>query len=79
MNRHFSAKFSPGAKLVVAIAPEFTMGLVRPSSPRSTPSTELKARPVALTPIFSRTVAAPRCSATNAKMNGFDTLMIVNS
>ena len=79
MNCHFSSRFAPGTRLVVAIAPEFTIGLVRPSSPRSMPSTELKARPVAFTPTLSRTTSVPSSSATRAKTNGFDTLMIVNS
>ena len=60
------------------MAPALTMGLVRPSSPRSTPSSELNGRPVAFTPIFSRTSSAPSAWQTSAKMNGFETLMIVN-
>ena len=33
----------PGTRLVVAIAPALTIGLVRPSGMRSMPATELKA------------------------------------
>ena len=35
MNRHCSSTVEPGARLVVAIAPELTIGLVRPSPLRS--------------------------------------------
>ena len=70
---------APGTRLVVAIAPEFTIGFVRPSAPRSMPSSELKASPVAFTPIFWRTSSTPTASQTRAKTNGLETLMIVNS
>ncbi len=79
MNFQRDSTSSPGTRLVVAMAPELTIGLVRPSGLRSTAATELKAMPVALAPILSRTSCTPSASATNAKMNGFDTLMIVNS
>ena len=62
----------------MAIAPEFTIGLVRPSGLRSTPSSELNARPVAFTPTFRRTASAPSASQASAKTKGFDTLMMVN-
>ena len=64
---------------MVAIAPELTIGFVRPSGLRSTASTELNASPVALTPIRSRIAAGPSRSQTRANTNGFETLMIVNS
>ena len=50
MNVHLSSRVEPGARLVVAIAPEFTIGFVRPSSLRSTAARELNGKPVALTP-----------------------------
>ena len=64
---------------MVAIAPEFTMGLVRPSGLSSTPARELKGRPVAFTPTLSRISSGPSSSQTRAKVNGLATLMIVNS
>ena len=41
------------------MAPEFTIGFVRPSGLRSMPSSELNARPVAFTPIFWRAASTP--------------------
>ena len=79
MNFHLALRVAPGTRLVVAIAPEFTIGFVRPSGFRSMPSSELNARPVAFTPIFSRTSSTPSASQTRANTNGFETLMIVNS
>ena len=35
MNFHLASAVAPGTRLVVAIAPEFTIGFVRPSAPRS--------------------------------------------
>jgi len=67
------------ARLVVAMAPELTIGFVRPSALRSTAAMELNGRPVPLTPTRSRTASGPSCSQTSAKTNGLDTLMIVNS
>ncbi len=64
---------------MVAIAPELTIGFVRPSWLRSTAVTELNGSPVALTPIARRTAAAPSRSQASANANGLDTLMIVNS
>ena len=61
------------------MAPALTIGLVRRSALRSTAATELKARPVALTPILSRTACTPSAWQTSAKTKGFETLMIVNS
>lgn len=78
-NVHFAARVRPGTRLVVAIAPEFTIGFVRPSAFRSIPSRELNASPVALTPMRCRVSSTPRASHTKAKMNGFETLMIENS
>ena len=54
MNRHFSSTLAPGTRLVVAIAPEFTIGFVRPSSLCSIAVSELNGRPVPLTPTRSR-------------------------
>ena len=64
----------PGTRPAVAIA-GLTIGFVRPS-PRSTASSELNARPVALTPIASRTASGPRAAQTRAKTKGFATLMM---
>jgi hypothetical protein len=46
MNRHLASRERPGVRLVVAIAPAFTMGFVRPSGLCSMLATELKVRPV---------------------------------
>ena len=78
-NSHFAARVSPGTRLVVAIAPELTIGFVRPSGFRSMPSRELNANPVALTPMRRRLSSTPRASQTKAKTNGLETLMIENS
>ena len=77
-NRHFSVADSPGAKLAVAIAPGLTIGLVRPPVSTSSASSELKGRPVALTPTRRCISSGPRTSQTSAKVNGLATLMIVN-
>src|SRR5215472_1722557 len=69
----------PGTKLVVAMAPAFTMGLVRPSSFRSMAARELKGSPVLFTPSLSRAFSAPRDWQTRANTKGLDTLMIANS
>ncbi len=55
MNCHRASGVAPGTRLVVAMAPEFTMGFVRPSGLCSTAASELKGSPVALTPSLSRT------------------------
>lgn len=68
----------PGARLVAAIAPALTIGLVRPPE-RSTAVRELNGSPVPLAPSFSRASSAPTSSQTSAKTNGFDTLMMVNA
>jgi hypothetical protein len=60
------------------MAPELTMGLVRASLLYSRAVTELNGSPVALTPSRARASSAPSSSQTSAKVNGFDTLMIVN-
>jgi hypothetical protein len=64
---------------VVAIAPAFTIGLVRPPSPRSTAASELKASPVAFTPTRRRTSSGPSAWQTRANTNGLATLMTANS
>ena len=79
MNFHLLGMLDLGTKLVVAIAPELTVGLVRASVFHSIPSTELKARPVALSPSFSRLTSTPISWHTSAKMNGLETLIMVNS
>jgi hypothetical protein len=63
---------------VAAIAPAFTIGLVRPSGLRSTAASELNGSPVALTPSCCLAVSGPSAWHTRAKTNGLATLMIVN-
>ena len=53
MNRHFASTLAPGTRLVVAIAPGFTIGFVRPSGLRSIASIELNGRPVLFAPSLS--------------------------
>ena len=62
----------------MAIAPGFTIGLVRPSGPRSTAARELNGSPVALTPSRRLISSGPTVSQIKAKTNGFATLMMVN-
>ena len=76
---HLASAFEPGTRLAAAIAPEFTIGFVRPSGLRSIAASELNARPVLLAPSRRRASSGPRLSQTRAKTNGFATLMIVNS
>ena len=59
MNFHLASRFSPGTRLVVAMAPELTIGFDRPSGLRSMPASELKAIPVAFTPSFWRASSTP--------------------
>lgn len=56
----------------------FTIGLVRPSTPRSTAVSELKESPVALTPRRRLISCGPSVWQTRANTNGFATLMMVN-
>ena len=70
---------APGTRLVVAIAPALTIGLVRPSALRSMAASELNGSPVALAPSFARASSAPSSWHTSANTNGFDTLMMENS
>ena len=69
---------SPGARLVVAIAPEFTIGFVIPA-PASIAASELNGCPVASAPSSSTARSAPIRSQTRASTNGLETLMIVNA
>ena len=62
----------------MAIAPAFTIGLVRPSGPRSTAASELKASPVAFAPNRSLASSGPRAWQTRANTNGLATLMMAN-
>ena len=62
---------------MVAMAPAFTIGLVRPSALSSTAASELNGSPVLLAPILARTSSQPSSWQTSAKTNGLDTLMIV--
>jgi hypothetical protein len=70
---------APGTRLVVVIAPELTIGLVRPWLPCSIAVSELNGKPVALTPILRLSSSGPSAAHTSAKTNGFATLMTVNS
>src|SRR6516165_6912598 len=79
MKSHFASADAPGARLVVAIAPAFTIGLVRPSPLRSTAASELKGKPVAFAPSFWRACSGPTAWQTAANTNAFDTLMMENS
>ena len=63
----------------MAIAPELTIGFVRPPWCCSTAVSELNAKPVAFTPTLRRISSAPSAAHTSANTNGFATLMIVNS
>ena len=76
MNCHLASAVAPGTRLVVAIAPAFTIGFVRPSVLRSTAARELNGSRVLFAPSFSRACAAPIDWQTIANTNGFDTLMI---
>ena len=64
------------ARLVVAIAPAFTIGFMVRSLFSSTAITELKGSPVLLTPILRRASSQPTAWDTRAKTKGFDTLWI---
>ena len=67
MNFHFASAVAPGTRLVVAIAPAFTIGFVRPSGLRSTPASELNGRPVAFAPSFWRACSAPMSLANQGE------------
>ena len=79
MKRHLAWNEVPGTRLVVAMAPAFTMGFVLPSALRSMAASELNGSPVAFTPSFSRAFSGPKDWQTRAKMNGLETLMMENS
>ena len=78
ITRQRSSASPVATKLVVAIAPGLTIGLVRPPGPLSMAVTELKGKPVPLTPISSRILSPPCAVQARAKTNGFETLMMVN-
>ena len=59
MKAHFASAVSPGARLVVAIAPALTIGFIVGCGFNSIAITELKGSPVLLTPIRSRAGSAP--------------------
>jgi len=77
MKCHRSSALTPGARLVVAMAPALTIGLVRPP-PRSMAASELNGNPVAFAPSLARASSGPITSQTSANTNGFDTLMMEN-
>ena len=67
MTPQLSSIVPPGRRLVAAIAPEFTIGFVRPLSPSSRPQyNELNARPCAFTPTL-RPLLRPEGVADEAK------------
>ena len=78
MKAHCSSAVAPGTRLVVAMAPALTMGFMVRSSLSSMAITELKARPVALTPSFSRAASWPMASHTRAKTKGLEMLCSEN-
>jgi hypothetical protein len=61
MTCHFASCVAPGTRLVVAIAPALTIGLVAPVVLRSTAASESNGKPVLLTPSFRRASSAPSC------------------
>ena len=77
MKAHLAAAESPGARLVAAIAPAFTIGLERPSPLRSTASTELNGRPVLFTPSFSLATSSPIAWQIKANRKGFEMLWML--
>ena len=74
MNCHFASAVAPGARLVVAIAPALTSGLIVLASWSSIAMTELNGSPVALTPSLARASSPPSASRTKANTKGFETL-----
>jgi hypothetical protein len=56
---HLSSGVAPGIRLVVAIAPDFTIGLVLPSRLRSTAESESNGNPVPSPPILAHTSSGP--------------------
>ena len=79
MKAHFASTLSPGARLVAAIAPAFTIGLDSPSPLRSTARTELKGRPVLLTPSLSRASSSPMAWQIRANRNGLEMLWMLKA
>ena len=61
-------------RLVVAIAPAFTIGFMVRRALSSTAITESNGSPVLFTPSRSRAASWPMAWQTSAKTNGFDTL-----
>ena len=60
MLSNFSSAVVPGTRLVVAMAPALTNGFIVRSALSSMAITELKGRPVLLTPSFRRAWTCPR-------------------
>ena len=77
MKVHLASTVSPGARLVAAIAPAFTIGLERPSSALSTACTELKGSPVLFTPSFWRASLSPMAWQIRAKRKGLEMLWML--
>ena len=61
------------------MAPALTIGFIVRSSFSSTAMTELKGKPVLLTPSACRAASYPRLSQTSANTNGLETLWIENT
>ena len=60
MNFHLAVVVSPGTRLVVAIAPAFTIEFVRPSGLLSIAASELKGSPVLFAPPAFRALTPAR-------------------
>lgn len=67
-----SSSCASGARLAVAMAPAFTIGFMVRSAFSSIAMTELKAGPVALTPMASRARPPPSAWQTSAKTKGLE-------
>ena len=68
MRAHLASPVAPSTRLTVAMAPGFTKGFSSFPLCCSMATMELKACPVASTPIFSRTASAPAVSSTLASV-----------
>src|SRR5271166_531182 len=79
MLANFSSAVEPGTRLVVAMAPALTSGFIVRSALSSMAITELKGRPVLLTPSLRRASSWPRVWQTRAKTKSLETLSMANS
>jgi hypothetical protein len=60
MRPNFSSAVAPGTRLAVAMAPALTSGFIMRSALSSMAITELKGKPVLLTPSFRLACSCPR-------------------